>query len=196
MREQLGQGVHTVDPGLKRLFAAAVAAPEASSGFPRPAEAGGGSFGNLALLHFALINTRDLPGPANWIYHRGHSSGSYRFGHDAPSDTYLLDRSPFEVWSRAVAALGTGVQPTALLRDLAALWAGREEVYRIDWAAIRAEVVWLNTAGGRGDHDLGARLIRAGGAAVDYRVFPGYGHGDLVWAPGAEQEVWPLLLDR
>lgn len=71
---------------------------------------------------------------------------------------------------------------------------GRTDVYRIDWSAIRADVVWVNAELGRGDHDLGARLIQAGGARVDYRVVPGYGHGDVVWAPGAAQEIWPLLL--
>ncbi|MEY9949471.1 alpha/beta hydrolase [Kitasatospora sp. GAS1066B] len=193
LQEQLAQGLHVVDPGLKALFARATADPEGRSPVPRPG--GGATFGNLGLLHYALTHTNRLPGPANWIYHRGHSSGDFEFGATAAADRFTLDRTPLDVWRRAIAALGSGVQPTALLRDLAAVWAGRTDVYRIDWSAIRADVRWVNTELGRGDHGLGARLIRAGGARVDYRVVPGYGHGDIVWAPTAEQEVWPLLLD-
>lgn len=195
LQEQLAAGHWTVDPGLKGLFARAAADPAGDSPLPRPGHPGT-AFGNLALLHYALTRTHLLPGPANWIYHRGHSSGSFEFGATAVQDRFTLDRTPLAVWSEAVGRLGSGVQPTALLRDLAAVWGGREEVYRIDWAAIRAEVVWINTELGRGDHDLGARLIRAGGARVDYRVVPGYGHADVVWAPDAERDVWPLLPAR
>ncbi|WP_329561893.1 alpha/beta hydrolase [Kitasatospora sp. NBC_01266] len=193
LQEQLAQGVHVVDPGLKGLFARAAADPGGSSPVPRPDRAGP-TFSNLGLLHYALTHTRRLPGPANWIYHQGHSSGSFEFGATPAQDRFTLDRTPLDVWRRAIEALGSGVQPTALLRDLAAVWAGRTDVYRIDWSAIRADVVWVNAELGRGDHDLGARLIQAGGARVDYRVVPGYGHGDVVWAPGAAQEIWPLLL--
>ncbi|WP_145907087.1 hypothetical protein [Kitasatospora viridis] len=161
--QMVGAGELVLDPGLKASFAAAERDPELRG-----------------RLEFALTRTAELPGPANWIYHQGHSAGG-------PA----LD---LDVWARAMAALGSGVQPTALLRDLAALWAGRTEVYRIDWSAIRAEVRWINAELGRGDHDLGPRLVRAGGAAVDYRVVPGFGHGDVVWAPQAENAVWPLLL--
>lgn len=195
LQEQLAAGHWTVDPGLKALFARAAADPWGDSPLPRP-DHPGTVFGNLALLHYALIGTHLLPGPANWIYQRGHSSGSFEFGRTPAQDSFTLDRTPLAVWSEAVGRLGSGVQPTALLRDLAALWGGREEVYRIDWAAIGAEVVWINTELGRGDHDLGARLIRAGGARVDYRVVPGYGHADVLWAPAAERDIWPLLLER
>ncbi|MCX4750673.1 hypothetical protein OG455_35085 [Kitasatospora sp. NBC_01287] len=193
LANQLARGVWTTDPGLSALFDRATADPAGSSPFPRPGHPGT-AFSNLGLLHYALTHTGELPGPANWIYHRGHSSGTFTFGATPGEDRFALDRTPIEVWARAVAALGSGLQPNALLRDLAAVWAGRTEVYRIDWAAISADVVWVNTELGRGDHDLGARLIRAGGARVDYQVVPGYGHGDVVWAPGAEREVWPLLL--
>ncbi|MFE9427287.1 hypothetical protein ACFYNO_30445 [Kitasatospora sp. NPDC006697] len=162
-QQLLAAGERVLDPGLKAAFAAGAGNPEV-----------------LAQLEYALTRTAELPGPANWIYHRGHSAGGE-----------ALD---LEVWARAMAALGSGVQPVALLRDLAALWGGRSEVYRIDWAAIRAEVRWVNAELGRGDHDLAPRLIRAGGARVDYRVVPGLGHGDVVWSPLAENAVWPLLL--
>jgi hypothetical protein len=194
-QQQLEAGVWTVDPGLKGLFARATTAPDAPSGVPRPVD-GAGQFSNLGLLHYALTHTRDLPGPASWIHHRGHSSGTYAFGPTPGEDRFALEHSPLAVWTEAIGRLGSGLQPTALLRDLAAVWAGLTEVHRIDWAAIRAEVVWVNAEFGRGDHDLGARLIRRGGARVDYRVVPGYGHGDVVWSATAERDVWESLLPR
>lgn len=197
LQEQLDAGARTIDPGLKGLFVRAATAPEAPSGVPRPvAQPTGepGQFTNLGLLHYALTHTRDLPGPANWIYHRGHSGGTHTFGPTPADDRFALTHTPLGVWAEAVRRLGSGLQPTALLRDLAAVWAGRADVHRIDWAAIRADVVWLNAELGRGDHDLGARLIRAGGARVDYRVVPGYGHADVVWSATAEHDVWTSLL--
>ncbi|MGF1431796.1 thioesterase domain-containing protein [Kitasatospora sp. LaBMicrA B282] len=193
MDERLTRGEVLVDPGLKGLFARAGADPTGDSPFPRP-DRPGTVFTHLGLLHYALTHTAELPGPANWIYHRGHSSGSYAFGATAADDRFALRHTPLAVWQRVIAELGSGVQPTALLRDLAAVWGGRGEVHRIDWAAIEAPVVWVNTELGRGDHDLGARLIRAGGTPVDYRVLPGYGHGDLLWGVDAEHEVWATLL--
>ncbi|MEV7027658.1 hypothetical protein [Kitasatospora sp. NPDC093558] len=197
LQQQLDAGARTVDPGLKGLFARAATAPDAPSGMPRPLPQPAddpGQFGNLALLHYALTHTRDLPGPANWIYHRGHSGGTHAFGPTPAEDRFALTHTPLAVWAEAVGRLGSGLQPTALLRDLAAVWAGRTDVHRIDWPAIRADVVWVNTELGRGDHDLGARLIRHGGARVDYRVVPGYGHGDIVWSATAEHDVWTSLL--
>lgn len=46
----------------------------------------------------------------------------------------------------------------------------------------------------RGLKALFARLIRCGGATVDYRVVTGYGHGDVVWSATAERGVWRFLL--
>ncbi|MFG3229086.1 hypothetical protein ACGF07_30470 [Kitasatospora sp. NPDC048194] len=192
-RQLLAAGTWTVDPGLKGLFARAAAAPDAPSGVPRPVP-GAAQFSNLGLLHYALTRTRELPGAANWIYHRGHSAGEYAFGATPTEDRFVLDHAPLPVWTAAVSRLGSGLQATALLRDLAALWAGRAEVHRIDWSAIRADVVWLNAELGRGDHDLGPRLVSRGGARVDYRVVPGYGHGDVVWSATAERDVWRWLL--
>jgi pimeloyl-ACP methyl ester carboxylesterase len=164
LRQRLAAGELTLDPGLKAAF-----------------ESAGDATDLRARLTFALTRTNEVPGPANWIYHRGHSAGG---------DALSLD-----VWSEAMSELGSGVQPLALLRDLAALWAGREDVYRIDWSAIRADLVWINAEHGRGDHDLGPRLVRAGGARVEYRVVPGAGHADVVWGRAAEHAVWPLLLE-
>ncbi|WP_143686884.1 alpha/beta hydrolase [Streptomyces sp. TLI_171] len=196
MRELLAAGTTTVDPGLRGLFARAVADPDGDSPVPRPAAAGGGFVSNRGLVHLALTRTAELPGAANWVYHHGLSSGDYEFGAARELDRFRLDRSPFEVWAAAVRELGSGVQPVALLRDLAAVWGGWAEVYGIDWSAVRAEVVWVNAEGGRGDHDLGARRLAEAGASVDYRVVPGYGHGDVVWAVDAEQQVWRRLLSR
>ncbi|MFE0464401.1 hypothetical protein ACFW1A_34630 [Kitasatospora sp. NPDC058965] len=161
-QRQLAEGGTVLDPGLKAAFESPDDGAELR-----------------ARLTFALTRTNEVPGPANWIYHRGHSAGG--------------DALNLNVWSAAMAELGSGVQPIALLRDLAAVWAGRADVYRIDWSAIRADVVWINAEHGRGDHGLGARLIRSGGARVDYRVVAGLGHADVLWAGAAEKTVWPLL---
>ncbi|WP_370151984.1 hypothetical protein [Streptacidiphilus sp. EB129] len=194
-RELLAQGTLVVDPGLKALFARAAADPLGSSPVPRPVEGPASCFTNAGLLHYALTHTRRLPGPANWIYHQGFSSGSYRFRARAEEDRFALDHTPIGVWSAAVDQLGSGVQPTALLRDLAAVWAGREDVHRIDWSAVRAEVIWVNAGLGRGDHDRGARLIRErSGSPVRFTVVPGYGHGDVVWSATAGVDVWPSLV--
>ena len=191
----LEQGVQVVDPGLKALFARAATDPEGASPVPRPVAGPATSFSNAGLLHYALIRTSDLPGPANWIYHQGFSGGRYLFADSPAEDRFELDHTPIGVWSAAVARLGSGLQPTALLRDLAAVWAGREEVHRIDWSAIRAEVIWVNTGLGRGDHDHGPRLIRErAGTPVRFTVLPGYGHGDVVWSATAEQDLWRSLL--
>ncbi|MER5642410.1 thioesterase domain-containing protein [Kitasatospora sp. NPDC002227] len=187
---QLDAGTWVLDPGLKALFARAAAEPAGPSGVPRPA-GGPGQFSNLGLVHYALTHTRELPGPANWIYHRGHSSGSYTFGPGPGQDRFALDRTTVGVWAEAVGRCGSGLQPTALLRDLASVWAGGR---LIDWAAIRAEVLWVNAELGRGDHPLGAELIRRGGSRVDCRVVPGYGHGDVVWGATAEADIWTSLL--
>ena len=191
----LEQGVQVVDPGLKGLFARAAADPEGATPVPRPVPDPASSFTNAGLLHYALIRTRELPGPANWIYHQGFSGGRYRFGDSPAQDRFELEHSPIGVWSAAVTQLGSGLQPTALLRDLAAVWAGRDDVHRIDWSAVRAEVLWINTGLGRGDHDHGPRLIRErSGAPVRFTVLPSYGHGDVVWSATAEQDLWRSLL--
>ncbi|MFE2552642.1 hypothetical protein ACFXGI_29420 [Streptomyces sp. NPDC059355] len=80
------------------------------------------------------------------------------------------------------------------MRDLAAIWAGDGTTYRIAWDRIRAEVVWVNTALGRGDRPSGADLIRAAGNdRVTFTVVPGYGHGDAVWSRTAAADVWSLF---
>ena len=194
-QQLLEQGVQVVDPGLKALFARAAADPEGATPVQRPVAGPATFFSNTGLLHYALIRTSELPGPANWIYHQGFSGGRYLFEDSPAHDRFELDHSPIEVWSAAVAQLGSGLQPTALLRDLAAVWAGRDDVHRIDWSAIRAEVLWVNTGLGRGDHDHGPRLIRErSGAPVRFTVLPSYGHGDVVWSATAQQDLWRSLL--
>nr|WSX51799.1 hypothetical protein OG409_24440 [Streptomyces sp. NBC_00974] len=80
------------------------------------------------------------------------------------------------------------------MRDLAAIWAGDEETYAIDWERIHAEAVWINAELGRGDHARGPRLIRAGGnQRVGFTVVPDHGHGDVVWSATAAAVVWSLF---
>ncbi|MCB5169291.1 hypothetical protein LG634_31335 [Streptomyces bambusae] len=190
---QLRQGVHATDPGLAPLVARAVADPDGTSPVPRPADPAS-RFTHAGLAHFALTRTALLPGPANWIYVRGHSAGEYAFGAVAAEDVFRLDRTPLPAWHAAVSALGSGLVPTALMRDLAAVWAGDEGTYRIAWERVRAQVVWVNTELGRGDQPRGAELIRAAGnPRVTFTVLPGLGHADPLWSPTAEDEVWPLL---
>ncbi|MFF3678096.1 hypothetical protein ACFYYS_29495 [Streptomyces sp. NPDC002120] len=193
---QLAQGVHIVDPGLAAVIAKAVADPDGVSPAPWPPDPTR-RFTHAGLAHFALIRTAALPGPANWIYTQGHSAGTYTFGATPAEDRYALTHTPLATWHAATAALGSGLLPTALMRDLAAVWAGDDdgdETYRIAWDRIRAEVAWVNTGLGRGDHPRGAELIRAAGNdRVAFTVVPGYGHGDAVWGTGAAKDVWSLL---
>ncbi|MEV6953192.1 hypothetical protein [Streptomyces sp. NPDC051183] len=189
----LARGTHAVDPGLAGLVARAVSDPGGASAVPWPPDPAQ-RFTNAGLAHFALIRTSVLPGAANWIYHQGHSAGSYTFGATPAEDRFALAHTTLATWRAATAALGSGLLPTALMRDLAAVWAGDERTYRIDWGRIGAEVVWVNTELGRGDHRRGAELIRAAGnRRVAYSVVPGYGHGDAVWSATAAQDVWSLL---
>ncbi|MGW6978968.1 hypothetical protein ACWGE1_05885 [Streptomyces sp. NPDC054932] len=187
---QLAQGVTTVDPGLAAVVAKAVADPDGVSPVPWPPDPSR-RFTHAGLAHFALVRTAAVPGPANWIYVQGHSAGSHAFGATPAEDRFTLTHTPPAVWHAATSALGSGLVPTALMRDLAAVWAGDGEMYGIAWERIRAEVLWVNTALGRGDHPRGAELIRAGGnERVSFTVVPGYGHGDAVWGTGAAADVW------
>lgn len=190
---QLARGAYATDPGLAALVARAVTDPAAPSAVPWPPDPGL-RFTNAGLAHFALIRTSVLPGPANWIYTQGHGAGSYVFGATPAEDRFELTRTPLATWHAATSALGSGLIPTALMRDLAAVWAGDDKTYAIDWERISAEVVWINTELGRGDHARGARLIRAGGnRRVHFTVVPGYGHGDAVWSTTAAADVWSLV---
>ncbi|MEV6571135.1 hypothetical protein [Streptomyces sp. NPDC051577] len=189
----LARGTYATDPGLAGLVARAVTDPDSPSPVPWPPDPNL-RFTNAGLAHFALIRTADLPGEANWIHRQGHAAGEYVFGATPAEDRFDLTHTPLATWHAATAALGSGLIPTALMRDLAAIWAGDEETYRIAWDRIRAEVVWVNAGAGRGDEPRGADLIRAcGNARVTFTTVPGYGHGDVVWSPAAPTEIWPLL---
>ncbi|MEC4571917.1 hypothetical protein [Streptomyces virginiae] len=190
---RLAQGVPFVDPGLAAVIAKAVADPDGVSAAPWPPDPAL-RFTHAGLAHFALIRTANLPGPANWIYTRGHSAGTYTFGATPAEDRFALTHTPVATWHAATSALGSGLLPAALMRDLAAVWAGDDSTYEIAWDRITAEVVWVNTELGRGDHPRGAELIRAGGNEhVSFTVVPGYGHGDAVWATAAASDVWSRL---
>ncbi|MFE3204561.1 hypothetical protein [Embleya sp. NPDC059237] len=191
---QLVAGVYANDPGLKGLLARAVGDPNGVSAVPRPVDPAS-RFTNAALAHFALIHTAKLPGAANWIYEQGFAAGTFAFGATPSDDRFTLTHGPLATWADATARLGGGLVPIALLRDLTAIWAGEESVYRIDWSAITAEVTWINTALGRGDRPGGANLIRDGGnAKVTFTVIPDYGHGDPAWSSTADRDVWRLLV--
>ncbi|KOU20056.1 MULTISPECIES: hypothetical protein [unclassified Streptomyces] len=187
---QLAQGVTTVDPGLAAVVAKAVADPDGVSPVPWPPDPSR-RFTHAGLAHYALLRTAALPGPANWIYVQGHGAGSYAFGPTPAEDRFAPAHTPPAVWHAATSALGSGLVPTALMRDLAAVWAGDGELYSIAWDRIRAEVAWVNAELGRGDRPRGAELIRAAGnERVSFSVVPGYGHGDVVWGAGAAADVW------
>ncbi|MEV6578408.1 hypothetical protein AB0M92_09620 [Streptomyces sp. NPDC051582] len=189
----LAQGTYATDPGLTALIAGAVTDPAAPSPVPWPPDPAL-RFTRAGLAHFALIRTAALPGPANWIYTQGHGAGEYAFGANPAGDRFALAHTPLDIWHAATAALGSGLIPTALMRDLAAIWAGDEATYRIAWDRVRTEVVWVNTALGRGDQPRGADLIRAAGNdRVTFTVVPGHGHGDAVWSRTAAADVWSLI---
>ncbi|MEU9176447.1 hypothetical protein AB0C90_06265 [Streptomyces sp. NPDC048550] len=132
----LAQGTYATDPGLAALIAEAVADPAAPSPAPWPPNPSL-RFTRAGLAHFALIRTAALPGPANWIYAQGHSAGEYAFGATPAEDRFTLAHTSLATWRAATAALGSGLIPTALMRDLAAVWAGDEATYRIPWDRIR-----------------------------------------------------------
>ncbi|MGE7389427.1 hypothetical protein ACQKM2_28540 [Streptomyces sp. NPDC004126] len=191
--EQLARGVHAADPGLKALVARAVADPAGVSEAPWPPDPAR-RFTHAGLAHFALLRTAGLPGPANWIHRQGHAAGEYAFGATPAEDRFTLAHTPLAAWHAATSALGSGLVPTALMRDLAAVWAGDGKAYGIAWERIRCEVVWVNTELGRGDEPRGAELIRAAGNdRVRFAVVPGYGHADAVWSRTASADVWPLF---
>ncbi|MET3986061.1 hypothetical protein [Streptomyces sp. PvR034] len=190
---QLAGGTYASDPGLAGLVSRAVTDPDGASAVPWPPDPTL-RFTHAGLAHFALIRTAELPGPANWIYARGHAAGSYAFGATPAEDRFALTHTPLATWHAATAALGSGLIPTALLRDLSAIWAGDDTTYAIAWDRIRAEVLWLNTEHGRGDHPAGADLIRAAAnPGVTYRVLPDHGHADITWSTTAARDAWSLL---
>ncbi|MGW1775338.1 hypothetical protein [Streptomyces sp. NPDC002104] len=190
---RIAEGAYATDPGLAGLLARAVTDPGGSSEVPWPPDPGL-RFTHAGLAHFALVRTSLLPGPADWIYTQGHAAGSYSFGAAPAGDRFALAHTTLAAVRAVTSALGSGLLPNALLRDLAAIWAGDEKTYAIDWAAISAEVVWINAELGRGDHSRGPRLIRAGGnERVRFTVVPGYGHGDPLWSQTAAADVWSLL---
>ncbi|RST02135.1 hypothetical protein EF910_24920 [Streptomyces sp. WAC07149] len=191
--EQLARGVHAADPGLATLVARAVADPTGSSEAPWPPDPAR-RFTHAGLAHFALLRTAALPGPVNWIHRQGHGAGEYVFGASPAEDRFAPAHTPLSAWHAATSALGSGLVPTALMRDLAAVWAGDGKAYGIAWERIRCEVVWVNMELGRGDEPRGAELIRAAGNdRVRFAVVPGYGHGDAVWSRTAATDVWPLF---
>lgn len=191
---QLAAGTYASDPGLKGLLARAVGDPNGASPVPRPVDPNT-RFTHAALAHFALIHTDSLPGLTNWVYERGFAAGDFTFGATPDQDRFALAHAPLSVWAEAGARFGGGLIPTALMRDLTAIWAGEKSVYRIDWSAIDAEVTWVNTALGRGDHPRGAELIRAGGnPKVSFTVVANYGHGDATWSSTADVDVWRHLV--
>ncbi|MFD6886090.1 hypothetical protein [Streptomyces sp. NPDC059957] len=190
---RLAEGAYATDPGLAALVARAVTDPAGPSEVPWPPDPGL-RFTNAGLAHYVLVRTTLLPGPADWIHTQGHAAGSYAFGATPAADRFGLTHTPLATWHAAAAALGSGLVPTALARDLAAVWAGDEKTYAIGWERISAEVVWINTELGRGDHTRGPRLIRAGGnQQVRYTVVPGYGHGDPLWSDTAAADAWSLI---
>ncbi|MFJ2741037.1 hypothetical protein ACIO3O_15330 [Streptomyces sp. NPDC087440] len=190
---QIDAGVLYGDTGLKGLVSRALTDPNGASPVPRPTDPAT-FFTNAAFAHFALIRTRALPSATNWIYQQGYSAGTFTFGATPLDDRYSLTHTPLATWGEATRALGSGLVPNALLRDLAAIWAGDTATYPFDWSGIRTEVVWVNAALGRGDEPHGAELIRAGGnRRVTFRVVPDYGHADPVWSDTADQDVWRHL---
>ncbi|CAM5575831.1 hypothetical protein GCM10010329_71660 [Streptomyces spiroverticillatus] len=193
IQAQLDTGVLYGDTGLKGLVSRALTDPNGASPVPRPPDPAT-RFTHAAFAHFALIRTSSFPGDTNWIYKQGYSAGTFAFGATPLDDRFSLTHTPLATWGEATQALGSGLVPNALLRDLAAIWAGDTTTYPFDWSGIRAQVVWVNAALGRGDEPHGAELIRAGGnRQVTFRVVPGYGHADPVWSTTADRDFWPLL---
>jgi pimeloyl-ACP methyl ester carboxylesterase len=194
VRQQLEQGQYVLPGNTGALINNAVADPAGISARPWPPDPAQ-RFTNAGAAHFVLITTGRLPGLTNWIYHGGIAAGSYSFGATPAEDRFALTHSPLAVLHAQAGKVGSEAVPTALIRDLLAIWAGDESVYRIDWTKIRAKVSWVNAELGRGDHPQGADLIRqAGNQNVSFSVVPGYGHCDPVWSVTAATDFWSRLL--
>jgi hypothetical protein len=154
-------------------------------------------------VYFSLIYTGFLPGyttpytglPDQWYYTQGLCAGYYDFAEDPTQDTYGLSKSTLAVVQLALAAINSGIDTTAHLRDLLSVSAGGP-YYAINWSNINEKVVWINTDLGFGAHTYPVDQIRQGGnTQVTYTVVPEYGHADPVFGPtAARQEFWPLLL--
>lgn len=191
-RNRRGEAALDANGPVKVLLKNAADKPDSDSGAPRP---GGGTFTNAGLLHFALIFTGRGAAPQNWIYQQGLYGGTYTFGATPPKDRFALTHSRLSTVTSSVHATGSGLVPTALLRDLFAVWS-REPAYDLSWSTIRVGVTWVNTELGRGNHPYGADLIRAAGNPdVRFTVVPGYGHADPVYSETAEADFWRLLAD-
>ncbi|RJL34352.1 alpha/beta hydrolase [Bailinhaonella thermotolerans] len=182
------RGVHGAGNSTGALIRAALTDPAGPAAAFPVRHPTGEPLTNAGAAHYALVHTAKTPGLFNWIYKQGIGAGSYAFGDVPARDRFALAHTPLTVFDEAFRRAGSGIVVTALLCDLFAVWAA-DPSYSIDWAAIEAEVVWVNAGLGRGDHPEGAALI----PRSVFKLVPGYGHGDPVWSATASRDFWPLL---
>lgn len=176
--------------GLLAMFARPLHEP---TEVPR-AEGHPGNFTVGGFLHHHLIRTGKIAMPFRMIYHESQLAGRYTFAEDPAQDSWELAHTPLARYGEALRGYRSGAVPFAYVRDTAAVWAGLDEVYRIDFAAIRTKVLWLNMSAGLGEVPHGAELIRAGGNKhVEFRLVQGYGHHDLTLGEHADKDVWSLI---
>ncbi|MCK2242985.1 MULTISPECIES: hypothetical protein [unclassified Crossiella] len=158
------------------------------------AEGHPGNFTAGGQLHHHLIRTAHLPLPFRLIYHESNLAGRYTFAPTPAEDTWELHHTPLERYAQSLRAYGSGVVPLAWIRDVAAIWCGDTSVHHLDFAKIRAKVLWLNMSAGMGNHPNGPNLIRAAGNPhVTYHLINGYGHHDLTLGTNAPTDIWPLI---
>jgi pimeloyl-ACP methyl ester carboxylesterase len=200
----LGRGryVDTEYALLKPAKSFAVSTPTLDSGQSRSDYGHTGTFSFEALLFATLIDSSRTAGlhteltglPGDWLFKGGAVAGRYVFADDPSQDRYAFTRTRFDVLLATVDATQSGLIAVALERDVWAVSAG-DPAYRIDWAAIRQPVIWINSEFGYGPHRDAAKRIRAAGnTQVVDDVLLGYGHGDMLWGEAARDDLWERLL--
>ncbi len=170
--------------------------PNGDSGFPRPVPSGG-NFTNIALLHFSLIFTGQLPGiltditglPGNWYFKQGFLSGTYQFGDTPIDDTFSLTHTNINTIYSTISSVGSGIYPLAYERDFYSLWTNS---FPLAWANIRIPVYYVNAELSFGDQSYTVGLLTH--SNVTNSIVNDYGHADPVYSDTAETDFWNILV--
>jgi len=160
-----------------------------------------GDFTDEGLIYYMLIHTNQLEGPTtkytgmseNWYYEQGLCSGEYIFDENPKKDKYQLGESNISVIKKASLRVGSGIFPYKTTLDFFSVLAGGID-YSIDFRLIEANVTWINSELGMGNHSFALDKIREGGNSnVSFCVVPEYGHADLVYGSHAKGDVWSFI---
>jgi pimeloyl-ACP methyl ester carboxylesterase len=197
-----GTFVDTTYGSIKPVVALAKANPGLDSGVSRSNYGHSGSFTLEALLFSTLIDGAGADGihtpmtglPGDWLLNKSMVAGRYVFAEDPRADRYAFTRTSFPEFLAGIDVPGSGLVSVAFERDFWAVNAG-DPGYALDWSAIRAELVWINSEYGYGPHRYGAKLIRAAGnTRITDSELRGYGHIDMLAGEPARLDLWSQLV--